>query len=325
MKSKNKIILSILAVTVLVSALVLGCIFAFGTEANENKINLMVSAPSDAIDAAGTFSVGVKITNENISAFNAAGFQVELSYDNSKLSVDGIVHSLDESESEALSYANEETGKVTFVCVKKAFSENQGYTTLTNLFTINFVAKDAISNPAALFNSDSIKFLAGDTSALKIELANQTYAGSIPKLAEAILNKGLDVVTNAKTGTVVVAPTPVGTVALTKEELVNSIGDNNVTVTNDKNGAIGTGTQITYNDGEETVTLIVKGDVDGDGIITVFDALLIKKAQNNDDANENFTDREVYEFAGDVDGDDNTNGDDAHEILDHVVGNGLIK
>lgn len=319
MTKKNKLIL-IGVIAVLTCTLILGCVFAFGTEAPAEKINLIVSTTNTAVAQDGEFTVTVKLTNDDISSFKVAGLQVELDYDSEKLTAGTITHKLDTNESEALSYAA--NGKATFVCVKKDFTDETGYSVLKDLFTITFKANEAIADPSALFTNENIRFLVGDTTALEITLSDSSYAGSIPNLAEAILEKGLDIVTNAKAGTVIIIPTPADTNGMTKTELEDTLANDKVSVENDKDGVVGTGSKITL-DGEEA-EVVVKGDVDGDGIITVFDAALIKEAQNNENAKENFTDKGIYEFAGDVDGDNNTDDNDAQNILDHVVGNNTI-
>ena len=319
MSKKNKLIVSGIIAAILTCTLVLGCIFAFGSE-TEEKINLIVSTTNAPVAQGDEFVVTVKITNADITAFKVAGLQVELNYDADKLTADTITHKLDTNESEALS--NAANGKVTFVCVKKDFTDETGYSTLSDLFTVKFAAKNAIDNPSTLFTSEDISFLVGDTKALEVTLSDSTYAGSIPNLAEAILDKGLDIVTNAKAGTVVIIPTPADTNGMTKTELEDAIANDEVSVKNDKDGIVGTGSKITL-DGEEA-TVVVKGDIDGDGVITVFDAALIKEAQGNDNADENFTDKGVQEFAGDVDNDNNTDDKDAQNILDHVVGTNTI-
>lgn len=319
MTKKNKLIL-VGVIAVLACSLILGCVFAFGTEAPAEKINLIVSTTNNAVAQNGEFTVTVKITNNDISSFRVAGLQVELDYDSEKLTAGEITHTLDTSESEAVSYAA--NGKATFVCIKKDFTDTEGYKTLNDLFTIKFKANEAIADPSVLFTSENISFLVGDTTALEVTLSDSNYAGSIPNLAEAILEKGLDIVTNAKAGTVIIIPTPANSNGMTKTDLENTLANDEIKVENDKDGVVGTGSKITL-DGEEA-TVVVKGDVDGDGIITVFDAALIKEAQNNENAGENFTNKGVNEFAGDVDGDNNTNDNDAQNILDHVVGNSNI-
>ena len=320
MKRKNKIIFSVIAACILITTLILSCIFAFGVDSGNEKIKLIVSTTDTAVAANGEFEVDVRITNENISAFKVAGLQVSLKYDKAKVTAGTITHTLDTTESEARSYGA--NGVVTFVCVKNDFTDNAGYTTLTNLFKVKFKAVDAIEDPSALFTSDSVEFLVGDTSAMEVILSDSVYAGSIPNLTEAIIDKGLDVVTSAKAGTVVIVPTPANTTPLTKTELDDAIANGDVEVEGDTNGVVGTGSQISL--GDESATIVVKGDVDGDGIVTVFDAMLIKEAQDNDNTEENFTDKEIQEFAGDVNDDNNTNDTDSKVIIDHVVGNDLI-
>ena len=85
-----------------------------------------------------------------------------------------------------------------------------------------------------------------------------------------------------------------------------------------KVGVIGTGSKIII--GEQEVEIAVKGDIDGDGIATVFDALMVKKAL----AENTFGENDIREFAGDIDGAGVTDTADIDAILAHIVGEDLI-
>lgn len=307
---KKKILFAIIIAAVLVSSLVLGCVFAFGNTATDDKIHLVVSTTSDEVKSGSSFDVTVRITNQDITAFKVAGFQVELTYNNDKLTAGNITPTLNTTESTAVHKAAD--GKLVFVCVKNDFTEQAGYTTLNDLFKVTFTAKSDIADPSKLFTNDNVSFLVGDTNALKIELADDTYAGSIPKLAEALLGSEFTLGSSEKIGTVVIAPAPAGSTPMSKAELESAIDGATV-----DGNIVGTGSNVQYED--ESAQVVIKGDVDGNGVVDVFDAMLIDKAQNNDNAQENFDNRPLEEFAGDVNNDNNTNITDVENILDQAV------
>ena len=319
---KNILKLSIIA-GILACVLVAGSMFAYGTEAND-KLNIIVTVPSTPVAENATFVAVVKVTNNNIANFKLAGLQVELAFDSAKLSAtaESIEHTLDEEVSTAVSNVTSD-GVVRFVCVKNTFTEEEGYTALTNLFKVTFTAKEAISNPAKLFDNNDITYLMGDTSAMEIVNSDSIYGADKEAIALAILNSDLELVVTKSAGTVVVAPTPEDKTALTKTELEATLGDDTITIT-DNNSVIGTGSKITTSDGTEA-EIVVKGDLDGDGVVTVFDAMIIKKAiAEGADAADTFADKATQEYAGDVDDDALTNKNDSDKLLTHVVGNQKI-
>ncbi len=116
---------------------------------------------------------------------------------------------------------------------------------------------------------------------------------------------------------VIIAPTSKNGKAMTVAELEAIFSGSNVTIES-SNGVIGTSCKVTI--GEYVVDIAVKGDIDGDGIATVFDALMVKKAL----ANNGFENEALKEFAGDVDGTEVTDSADVDAILAHIVGETLI-
>ena len=112
--------------------------------------------------------------------------------------------------------------------------------------------------------------------------------------------------------TVIIIPTSID-VAMTEDELRAIFNDETITITSN-GGIIGTGCKVTI--GEYEVELVVKGDIDGDGVATVFDALMVKKALANND----FENEALREFAADVDGTDGTTEADVSALLAIVVG-----
>ncbi len=307
---KNIFKISALAV-ILTAVIVAGSLLASGSAGSNDKLNLILEVPSASVESGGTFEVVVRIKNADISAFKLAGLQVDLSYNTDKLTAGAITHTLDTSESTALS--NVDGNKVKFVCIKNDFSDEVGYTTLTNLFKVTFTAKEAISNPSALFNKDDITYMMGDTKAVNILNTNSIYSGGNTELAEALINSQLTLEASEKIGgTIVIAPTPnpKDNTAVQKNELENEIANGDVTVTPNDGNVVGTGSKITYNGKEYTV--VVKGDIDGDGVVTIFDAIHAGKGDQ-------FTeDKKAEEYAADVNGDGVINEADINVIFGHA-------
>ncbi len=117
---------------------------------------------------------------------------------------------------------------------------------------------------------------------------------------------------------IIIVPTNKLGSAMTVAELKAIFNDPTIVIESN-NGIIGTGCKVTI-DGY-TVEIAVKGDIDGDGIVTAFDANMIKKAL----ANNGFENEALREFAGDVDGTEVTDSADVEGILAHIVGNSYIK
>ncbi len=136
------------------------------------------------------------------------------------------------------------------------------------------------------------------------------------ELEIALEGKGVTVSKLADETEVVIVPTVVGNIAMTESELAEMLGDDITIISN--NGIIGTGSKIIV--GEQEVEIAVKGDIDGDGIATVFDALMVKKAL----AEDSFAENDIREFAGDIDGEGVTDSADVDAILAHIVGEMLI-
>ncbi len=310
---KNFLKVSILA-CVLVCVLVAGSIFAFGNEAASDNLNIVVGVPSASVKTGETFTATVKISNTDISSFKLAGLQVELTYDDTALTASQITHTLDTDVSAAVS--NVDGNVVKFVCVKNDFDSEAGYTSLSNLFTVTFTAKKDIANPAALFDQDDIYYLMGDVSAMEIVASNAVYGADKTKIAEAILDSGLDLVVSEKAGTVIVVPTPEGINAMTKSALENAISSAATVTASGNNIGTGSKVSVTQNDVTEEAEIVVKGDVDGDGIVTVFDAMMAQKGE--------FGNSTTREFAADVNNDNTNTESDVTGMLQHVVGSATI-
>ena len=307
-------------VCILACIFVASSMFVAGNEVGSSKINFIMGVPSSPVDENGTFNVTVKIANDDITSFKLAGIEVDLFYNTSKLSVASVATNVS-SESTAL--AKDKNGVVKFICVKNEFTAQAGYTTLNNLFTVTFKANEAISNPALLFNESNVTYLLGNVTAFNLaDKLNSVYGADKVKVAEAILNSNLSLTVSEKAGTIIVVPTPASEdAAMTKTELEESISNNKVSVNSGEK--IGTGSTISVDD--EEVEIVVKGDVNGDGIANIYDAIMIYKAtKQNAGAADSFEGKEIKEFAGDVDSNGTTNADDVDGILEHILGRNPI-
>lgn len=293
MKIKKHILkLSILA-AVLACAIIAGSMFALANQneaasSTDEKLNLMVKVPSEAVSAGDTFDVTVKISNSDaVAAKGVAGLEVTLHYPNT-LSVDSVTIDENLANSSEEKY-NTDNNRVKFACVKTSFSnEDGGYETLGNLFTVKFKATEDIEKPEYLFDSSSVECLIGDVTALEV-LANTVYAGDLETLANEVLSKGFEFVISGNDA----------------NRLVVAIASTPPAGTDPKNAPNKTGDEITID--EKKATVVVKGDLDRDGVVSVFDATMINK----------FTDEDTLEkAAADLGAVDN-----AQQAVDYVVGN----
>lgn len=298
MKFKKHILkLSILA-GVLVCVIVAGSLFASGTTPADSagNLNLMVTTSSGPVEQNQEFVVNVKISNENVTQFKIAGLEVALSYDSSKIAATNVQHAPLEKYSTVKHKIAD--NKVRFVCIKNEFTTEEGYTgtDLSNLFTVTFKAEEYIANPALLFDKNNIEFLIGNTEALAVTGQFATYAGDMEAIAKAILDKDLDLVADSNVGSmIVVAPTP-------KADETNA----GYGVINDNPVEYRTGSTITV--GEESAKIVVKGDLSGDGLVSVFDAAMIKKG----------TEDKLRNSAGElIQGDKTAN---AQQAIDYIIG-----
>lgn len=305
---KNILKLSVLA-GIVCCLLVAGTFLAAGSAApaavDESKLNLMLTVSTDkAVAAGGTFTATVKVANQSVEEFKIAGLQVFLTYDAEKLTLTSTDTAAIDANSAVATKDN--AGVFKFVCVKDEFTDDIGYESLGELFTVTFEAKSAIDNPANLFDNTKIEFVVGDTEALKIENVGALYGANAGALAEAIISDKLEIKPTSTVGTVLIAPTTT-TEALTVANFEKMVSGATIT-SND--GVIGTGAIITV-EGEDTY-IVVKGDVDGDGLVTVFDAQII--------LNGNFDEKDLEKFAGDKDGDDDVDSNDVLAWLQTIVG-----
>lgn len=141
---------------------------------------------------------------------------------------------------------------------------------------------------------------------------------NIPKLTAVCVDTVLTAVAESTVGPIVVCPLPLGGSYAPSD--IHSLANNTAfRFSGMKNGAVVTGSEIIY-DGEKA-SVAVTGDVDGDGDVTVFDAMMIKKAQTSQDEKDRFTtDKALQKLAADADGSSTATDDDARIILGHVIG-----
>lgn len=305
---RNILKLSVVAFVV-TALLIVGSVFAFGSaSAPQKELKLLVSTSSGAVEAGEEFTVTVKLADADITEFKLAGVQVQLAFDTTAVTAtkDNVVVTLDEEESTAV--YNVKDGSVNFVCVKNDFTDTEGYTALTDLFTVTFTANKNISNPAALFTEDDITLILGDTMAKELKDAEKFYGGDKLAIANAILNSELELVISETAGTVVVAPTPKAGAGAAENSIEGATVENTVAA-----GKIGTGA--IFSIGGESAVMVVKGDLDGDGVVTVFDATMIKKEDKS----------AAQELASDVNDVAGIDANDSQTAVDHVVGNTEIK
>ncbi len=164
---------------------------------------------------------------------------------------------------------------------------------------------------------DDIKYPTGVTADNLVELIenyNPSYSEENLDYIESVLEgTGLSLDYTVKNNPVITVPLSADGKAMTVEELGELIDDDEVTI-GVANGVVGTGCRLVI--GEYILEIAVKGDLDGDGIVTVYDAAMVKKAV----ANNGFVGNGVREFAGDFDGTNGTNVEDVDAILAYVLG-----
>ncbi len=283
---------------ILVSVTVAGSMFA-GAESS-NVALLQLDVPSGTFNQGAEFEVTVKMANTDVSALNIAGLQVFLEYDDEKLSTPTITEKLDNSIS--TSVYNSNLNPIRFVCVKNDVNTPYTNSELNNgLFSVTFTVTSNSFTPSAEFSKDNFAgIIVGDIN------AQEVTAESISSLAAALLQNGFEIKDFNSNNIVVI----------TTNDDVSNIGE----YTPNTLGNCSTGATVSK-DGQ-TATVVVKGDLDGDGKITVFDAMILKKANDaNGEGNDAFTyNRFAEEAAGDFDG-DNQLSDDVENILKSIVNN----
>ena len=120
-------------------------------------------------------------------------------------------------------------------------------------------------------------------------------------------------------GNAAIIPTPKNAVPMTADELYAMFNGNADITIISNDGKIGTGSKITL--GEEEIEIVIKGDIDGDGITTVFDALFAKKSLTEDISEISG----IRKYAADVDGNSGISDSDVDTLLSHVVEKSYIE
>ncbi len=144
----------------------------------------------------------------------------------------------------------------------------------------------------------------------------------LPELAAAIVDTGFKTEISAETGAIMICPSPSVDQPFTKDSAGEIINNSRIKFTCIKDDVIGTGCKVSI--GNEEASIVVKGDIDGDGLITVFDAMMIKKAYDGENMSDQFTDdMSLQKYAADIDNDNAAEEDDVRSILSHVVGKSI--
>lgn len=288
MKSKKSIIRA--TAFVLISVLVA---LAANILASAQPLALTFEVKTPSVSAGQTFDVEVRVSNPSSVASNKiAGLQVALEFDTAKLSAtaDSIAIASDVTN-QSMYAANINGNKAILACIKSEFTDNEGYTQLEKLYTVTFTAKEDIADTSKLFTKDNLTFIIGNTEAQAIESAEAEFAGNIPNIAAAldassaiklsgnVQFEGENIGSFAKLSTPAIGTSP-KTLGELKAEFGNSsyikIKNANGEEIVDLNAKIGTGCVIEYsNNGTvENAIIIVKGDIDGSGTTTAYDAAL---------------------------------------------------
>ncbi|MBQ4116708.1 MAG: hypothetical protein IJD37_04965 [Clostridia bacterium] len=213
---------------------------------------------------------------------------------------------------------------------KNAYAINQAAFAATNNLpaecTVDFSDWTGKKIDLAFANSiiadiTDVKYPAGVT-AEELKGLIENYDPSAPEagleyIESLIEGTGLKIGKVAENIPVIVSPTLADGKAITVSEFEAMIEEADVAIKS-PNGVIGTGCRATI--GEYILEIAVKGDIDGDGTVTVYDALMTQKAVTN---NGSFGSN-IREFAGDVDEINGTDSADVDAILAHVVGEMLI-
>ena len=142
-----------------------------------------------------------------------------------------------------------------------------------------------------------------------------------PRLTAIAIDTAISVIATQNSGALALCPMPECGKQLAASVVYDILNNERIEFVSKKDGYLETGSKIKF--GDEEATVVVSGDVDGDGLVTVFDALFVKKASESTDAADRFTsDMEKEKIAADINRDGNADGNDSKKILKNVVGNG---
>ena len=134
---------------------------------------------------------------------------------------------------------------------------------------------------------------------------------NIPKIAAICSDTRITVKPNSVAGDVAMCPVESGT-PLSTTDIQDLLNNTAVEVKGLVNGKVVTGSKLVFG-GEEAV-IAVKGDVDGDGELSVFDANIAQKGDSSFAAGD-----ELQRFASDFDGNNVTDENDSQAIINQIV------
>lgn len=117
-------------------------------------------------------------------------------------------------------------------------------------------------------------------------------------------------------GAVAIVPTASGNNAVTRSDVIAMLEGTEFSL-DGEGETVGTGATLTV--GNETVPVVILGDIDGDGRVTVFDCNIVNKTLGSD-----FTYGGVRAAAADVDMSGMLEGDDVLAMLSHLTGKSNI-
>jgi len=327
MKTRNtRLFAMVLAVMMAFSMLVVG------TSAAE-RVDVVVSAPDKPVAKGEKFTVDVKFAKDaDLTKNVVAGIQVELNLADAGLAVAGVtaenikVNEALKTAAGAFFGTGVNDGKIIFVAMKDGFTAASGFTGISNIFSVEVTAQEAIASPyaAMTIKADNSRVVLGDGEAKKID-SLVAKDGSAPSVTlEYATPEEFEFVADAKIGDVEVGAVVSGIEKETTFASFQALYDGyavKVKKGDKELGAsdkIGTGMIIEIYDGETKVdeaVAIVPGDATGDGKVNNTDAgKLFRYAK---DSVGNAMDA-CYQLAGDVNNDGKVNNTDAGKMFRHA-------
>jgi hypothetical protein len=134
---------------------------------------------------------------------------------------------------------------------------------------------------------------------------------NIPKIAAICSDTGITVKPNSAAGDVVICPVVSGT-TLSATDIQDLLNNTAVEVKELVNSKVVTGSKLDYC-GEEAI-IAVKGDIDLDGELSVFDANIAQKGDSSFTAG-----YELQKMVSDIDGNEITDATDSQAIINQIV------
>ncbi len=145
----------------------------------------------------------------------------------------------------------------------------------------------------------------------------------LPSLNTVLSDTSFSVTSGESVGNVVKLPSKTEGLYTSEAEAIDVVNNARVSFVS-SSGVLGTGSEISI-DGENA-KIVVMGDVDGDGCVTVFDAMMIKKAYEGQRSEDMFGEgMELNAFAADINSDSVFDLNDARKLLKHVAGSEIIE